>query len=563
MKDESPSPFTLPPSLFTNHPSLFTLHPSPFSCYSQTHPVKRLLPLFLALVIITALSAQANTPLRIGTITVHPLDVYSNEEAGHGRIYQLADRLHIETRKSVIETFLLFREGDVYSPERLAETERNLRAQQFLKSASVVASPPHDGVVDVVVTTQDSWSIAPETQAGSKGGKNTFGATLAETNLLGLGKDLELGWNKGVDRTRIGVNYNDPAFFAPYWRAAFGYAMNSDGYDHRFAVARPFYSFATPWATEISFTGFRQFDHLYGDGREIEQFRQKHREIVASYGLALDPNDVRAQRITAGFRAVDDSFFFMRSTVRKILPADRELRYLFVRYESTANDFVKMNFVNKDIRYEDFNLGRQYSIEGAISPGSLGAERTTSYVRVAAGDGKWLGDGFVLPTFSLSSRFDHGLQNTVAASSLLFVRRGGSGAYPTAFLSRVSFGSGWRMDAEQQFFADGLTGLRGYRAHAFAGDRSLVINVEERLYLGREILQLASPGIVAFADAGNATSAGFTRLMSLKSDVGIGLRLGLPRTPKNLLRVDLAYALNRDPLGRKGWLLAFSSGQAF
>jgi outer membrane translocation and assembly module TamA len=155
------------------------------------------------------------------------------------------------------------------------------------------------------------------------------------------------------------------------------------------------------------------------------------------------------------------------------------------------------------------------------------------------------------------------LQNSIATSSLLFVRRGGAASYPTTFLSRVVLNTGWRMDAEDQFFADGLTGLRGYRAHAFAGTRSLVINVEERLYLGREILQLASPGIVAFMDAGNATSGGVTRLMNLKSDIGIGLRLGLPRTPKNLLRVDLAYALNRDPLGRKGWLVAFSSGQAF
>ena len=532
-------------------------------CYSRTPPVKSVLLVFLGLMVTAALSAQTEPPVRIGTITIRPLDVYSNEEARHGRLYQLADSLHIETRKSVIEKFLLFREGDVYSPERLAETERNLRAMQFLKSASVVASPPHDGVVDVVVTTQDSWSIAPETQAGSKGGKSTVGATLAETNLLGLGKDLELGWNKGVDRTRIGVNYNDPAFLAPYWRAAFGYAVNSDGYDHRFMVARPFYSFATPWATEMSFTGFRQVDHLYDGGREIERFRQTHREVVASYGVALAPNDASAHRITAGFRAVDDSFFLMRSSVQQVLPSDREFRYLFVRYDSTANDFVKLNFVNKDIRYEDFNLGRQYSIEGAVSPRSFGAGRTTSSFRVAAGDGKWLGNGFILPAVSLASRVDGGLQNTIATSSLLFVRRGGRASYPTAFLSRVSLSSGWRMDAEQQFFADGLTGLRGYRAHAFAGSRSLVINVEERLYLGREILQLASPGIVAFADAGNATSGGFTSLLHLKSDIGIGLRLGLPRTPKNLLRIDLAYALNRDPLGRKGWLVAFSSGQAF
>jgi hypothetical protein len=529
----------------------------------KQHPVKSVLLVLLGFAVAAALSAQTEPTLRIGTITIHPLDVYSADEAGHGPLYKLADRLHIETRQSVIEKFLLFHEGDPYSPSRLAETERNLRALGFLKSASVVASEPHDGVVDVTVTTQDSWSIAPETQAGSKGGKSTVGATLSETNLLGLGKDLEIGWQHGVDRSRIGVVYSDPAFFAPYWKSNFAYDVNSDGYDHRFQVTRPFYSFATPWATDMAFTGFRQADHLYANGVETERFRQTHREIGASFGVALDPNDVRAHRLTAGVRAVQDSFFLMKSGTPQTLPADREFRYLFVRYDSSVNEFVKLNFVNKDIRYEDFDLGRQYSIEAAISPKALGVTRTTSYFRVAAGDGKWLGNGFILPAVALSSRLDGGPRNTIAGTSVLYLRRGGRASHPTAFLSRLSMSSGWRMDAEQQFFADGLTGLRGYRAHAFEGSRAIVLNVEERLYLGREILQLASPGIVVFADAGNATNGGFTTLMRVKSDVGIGLRMGLPRTPKNLLRVDLAYALNRDPLGRKGWLVAFSSGQAF
>src|SRR3954469_8506953 len=381
---------------------------------SKTHPVKSVLLALFGFAVAAALSAQTEPPLRIGTITIHPLDVYSDAEAGHGPLYKLADRLHIETRKSVIEKFLLFREGDPYSASRLAETERNLRTLGFLKSASVVASEPHDGVVDVTVITQDSWSIAPETQAGSKGGKSTVGATLSETTLPGLGKDLELGWQHGVDRSRIGVGYTDPAFFAPYWKANFGYAVNSDGYDHRFEVARPFYSFATPWATDMSFAGFRQFDHIYGGGVEIDRFRQKHREVITSFGMALAPNDVRAQRVTAGLRFVDDSFFLMRSGVAQNLPADRQFRYLFLRYESAVNDFVKLNFVNKDVRYEDFNLGQQYSIEAGVSPRSFGADRTTSYFRAAVGDGKSLGDGFILPAASLSSRIDGGPRNTIA-----------------------------------------------------------------------------------------------------------------------------------------------------
>ncbi|HMC22226.1 MAG TPA: BamA/TamA family outer membrane protein, partial [Thermoanaerobaculia bacterium] len=154
------------------------------------------------------------------------------------------------------------------------------------------------------------------------------------------------------------------------------------------------------------------------------------------------------------------------------------------------------------------------------------------------------------------------LQNAVAGGSLLYVNRSGSD-YPQTLVGRVAISSGWRLDPEMQFFADGLTGLRGYRAHTFEGSRSIVMNLEERFYLGHEVLQLASPGVVAFVDAGNATDGGLTSLLNLKADVGVGIRVGLPRTPKNLLRIDFAYALRRDPLGRKGWLISFSSGQAF
>jgi outer membrane protein assembly factor BamA len=143
-----------------------------------------------ALILLLALTtnqALAATPLRVGTITIRALDIYANEEADRGRVYRVANALHPETRDSVIRKFLLFHEGDEYRPERLAESERNLRALHFLKSANVTASEPHDGVVDVGVTTQDSWSISPETQAGTKGGQSTYGVNITDTNVLGRG----------------------------------------------------------------------------------------------------------------------------------------------------------------------------------------------------------------------------------------------------------------------------------------------------------------------------------------------------------------------------------------
>lgn len=515
----------------------------------------------LLLLLIAANTHAQSSSLRIGKIVIEPLDVYSSKEAQRGVLYRLADRLHIETRRSVIQQFLLFKEGDPYQPARLQETERNLRALSFLKSASVTASEPHDGVVDVTVVTQDAWSIAPETQAGSKGGMKTYGVTLSDTNLLGLGKDVEIGWNKGIDRTQVGFTYSDPAFFAPYVRAQVRYARFSDGYNRQFNVRRPFFAFSAPWASEGMFTALRQDDKLYRDGREVSRFNHHHREFGASHGKALRPNDVRADRLTVGFRFVDDDFEPIAG--HSGVQSTREFRYLFSRFEHVENDFLKMNFVSKDLRYEDFNLGRRYGVETAISPSAFGVDCTTGLVRLSGGDGARIGENaFVVPSINLSTRFASGIRNAVAGANVLYVQRS-RGNHPSTFVARLAVNSGWRMDPEQQFFADGLTGLRGYRAHTFAGARSIVVNLEERIYLGREILQLASPGIVAFVDAGNATDSGLSHLLRLKTDIGIGIRVGLPRTPKNLLRVDLAYALNRDPLGRSGWLVSFSSGQAF
>ncbi|HEX7191570.1 MAG TPA: hypothetical protein VF381_08350 [Thermoanaerobaculia bacterium] len=511
----------------------------------------------LALLLGTAALAD---PLRIGKIIIRPLDVYSDDEATRGAVYSFADRLHIETRASVIRKFLLFREGDPFRPERLAETERNLRSQRFLKSASVIAQPPHDGVVDVVVTTQDSWSIAPETQAGNKGGASQVGASIVETNLLGSGKAMALRWDKTVDRTRFLVDYQDPTINSSYWNARVTYGMNSDGYEHVFSLQRPFYAFATPWSTDFEYDSLRQDDRLYFAGEMTDRFRHDSSRMVASFGRAFDPNDLRANRLLGGIRVERDDFSEVSGTT---LPDPRNFRYAFVRYEHAINDFVKLNFVNKDLRYEDFNLGGSYSIETAVSPRAFGTTSNTFFGRACASDGLRLTDtSFMIPSFSVESRFDSGAANSVANATVNYVKRYDTG-HPTATVARVTVTDGWRLDKDVQFFADGLTGLRAYRLHAFTGSRSFIANFEQRIYLGREIAQLVSPGVVAFFDTGNATYGGAAKLFAVKSDVGAGIRIGLPRSPKNLIRIDVAYPLNADPGRRRGLLISFASGQAF
>ena len=132
-------------------------------------------------------------------------------------------------------------------------------------------------------------------------------------------------------------------------------------------------------------------------------------------------------------------------------------------------------------------------------------------------------------------------------------------------MAQVQFQEGWNLDRDVQLFADGDHGLRGYRLYAFEGNRRIVVNVEHRVFSGFEILQLFSLGAAAFVDSGTAAAANSPlRLSSLKTDAGVGLRIGIARAAHTtILRLDGAYAFDPDPLGKRGWLVSFSSGQAF
>jgi hypothetical protein len=215
-----------------------------------------------ATILLLAWPARGQEELRIGRIEIHSLDVFSPEEASRGWLYRAANTLHIRTREEVIRKFLLFQEDDPYDPAVLAETERNLRALHFVKLASVVARPPHDGVVDVDVTTQDGWTLELGGSLGSKGGTTTYGVSLSENDLLGTGRRVSVDYDKEIDRTVRSVSFDDPYLFKPYWKGSLAFENNSDG-RRRFAeVARPFYSFLTPWATDALYDDLGQTEKV-------------------------------------------------------------------------------------------------------------------------------------------------------------------------------------------------------------------------------------------------------------------------------------------------------------
>ncbi len=513
-------------------------------------PVVRFAVLSLVLTALF-LSSTAADELHIGKVTVQTRSVFSESETGEGSFYAIVDVAHARTRPSVIRAFLLFREGDVYDEHRLRETERNLRALRFLRNASVTAGQPQDGVVDVTVITDDAWSIEPGTTSGSSGGKNTFGAQLSDPNLGGTGRSAAVSFSHGVDRSRMMLELTDPSFFRPYTKARLAYSRNSDGFERRLSVIQPFYALSDPRAGELSYDSYRRDDSIYGGGHLLAAFRHDHRQFVAALGTAIDVSDTSATRLTAGVRILDDRVAFSDP---------RTYRYLFVRIQRLNDHFITRNFVDKDIQYQDIDLGRQLFAEVAVSPRFAGAQRTSGFFNAGVSQGADYGNAFVMGSAAVQSRLENGLRNAILSGNARYVRQL-SNRVPQTLIARALVNQGWNLDPEQQFFADAAAGLRGYRLHAFEGTGNAIGNLEYRISLGREILHLVSPGLAAFIDTGSATDR--FRSRGLKTDVGLGIRFALPRSTRNLLLLDVAYALQRDPLNRRGLVVSFSSGASF
>ena len=521
----------------------------------------------LGLVILLGLTgtAGAQDDLRVGTITIRTLNVFSPEEASRGWPYRWANALHITTRPSVIRRFLLFHEGEPYNAELLAQTERNLRALTFIKLASVVAQAPHDGVVDVVVTTQDGWTTEIGGNFGSKGGVTTYGVDLSEKNVLGTGKQVSFSYDKGTERTTRSLAFTDPYLFGPYWYGQLVLANASDGFEQSLEIARPYYALTTPWAMDAVLDNLRQNEKLYANGELDEEFRQDHKQVTLLYGKALQASLARARRLSAGFDAEEDDFQNLPDRPDDTLPDPRKFRYVFLQYDDISNDFLKMNYVNRDLRFEDFNLGRSFSLRLGVSPAVFGAPETTGLGRVTVSEGWRLSlRSFFLGSVAYQTRFGPINSNAVVTATGFLAYKFDTKLLQT-FVARLQVDRGFDLDHDVQFFADGETGLRGYRLHAFEGDRRIILNFEHRIFSGREILELVAPGAVAFVDTGTAVPSGQPlTIHSFKTDAGVGLRFGIARAPSNnILRIDFGYAFNADAQGRKGWLVSFSSSQAF
>lgn len=502
---------------------------------------------------VAALGASA-APLHIGRVTLDLQPLFDAEEARQGGFYRALNAVQIRSREATIRSMLLFREGDLFDAARLAETERNLRALDFLKTASVKSSPPHDGVVDVTVEVQDEFTTDVNGDFSNDGGRSIYDIDLNQKNLFGRAAEIDLRSAVLRERRTTSVEFLDPAFLRAYWYADALLAKNSDGDEERVSLERPLFSYAVRSTSLASLDHLLQNARIYGGGMVTSLFRQKHTRANAQFGTVVRSSPHLSTRILAGFDALDDRF----TAVSGGAPSDRHFRFVEIGADTTGFRYLSMAHVDLGLREQDFNVGTHLSLFAAVSPGTRRVWRFRSDNSV----GHAFSDtAFVVTRLTASMRAGATNRNALWSEDTRVVVESNA-SHPLTFVARARVDIGSDLDRDVQFFSDGQNGLRAYPNFAFEGNRRAALNAEERWFLGHEWFQLVEPGLAAFIDTGESVSERLA-LRSLRTDFGFGLRAGIARYESAMLRLDLAYALNDSPTSRRGFVISFATIQAF
>ena len=503
------------------------------------------------------LQGQVPSPQpEVADITIRVGNVFSAEEvAQHGRIpYGLANALHTTTRPAFIQQALLFRIGDPIDPAILDETERNLRAFRLFRSVRVSAQEGH-----VLVQANDAWTLIPRGTLGQKGGVLTYSVGVEERNLFGTGRQLAFRYDRGAERLTRSFTFIDPHVWLPYTTFQLTAEDLSDGRTIQVGLTRPFYALHAPNSGSLLYRN-ALFDATLYRGGEVESiWKKRERRALGEAGLRVFAESDAVWRLVA---SAEWSDIQLAPEGAGAAPPEAPRRFLFVglALEREGRRWLKLRNVNRIDRDEDFSLAPagRFQLEG--SPRVFGASAAIRLRgEISAGQTlPWGLAGFALASGAGETRMQDGPRQTRLTADLrtyALLRR-------ITIAARIGASLGWRRDPEERVELDGLSGLRAYRIHAVSGSRRLVGNLEARTRLVSDILNLVSLGAAAFVDDGFSWGAP-DRFVHL-TDVGAGLRIGLTRASSNdLIRIDVARGLRPDPLGRAGWLVSFSSGQAF
>jgi hypothetical protein len=502
----------------------------------------------------------------IGRIRVDTEDIFDLADPKESSFfYRLANRLHVQTRPWLLRRLLLFKSGDRVSKAVIDETERVIRGWSGIYDVQIRPIRYENNVVDLEVTTRDTWTLSVDAGLSRAGGANTGHFGIKESNLAGTGTIVELGHTQEVDRSGNHLKLAHEHLFDGWTVAGVDVSDYTDGYSDSFNFGRPFYSLGARWAAGMSGSRFQRTEPLYRNAENVGEWRHTGREAMAYGGWSTGRVGRWTQRLSGGASYSENTY---ETNPEHPAPADavppsRTFAGPFLRYEVIEDNYLPVMNRNSIQRPEYLAMGWYSKLQAGRSLASFGATEEPWLLGASLSKGFRAGKGELLASLAFSGMYgsESGDVRTLSASARYFAPQTRSFVlYFAGELAAVRTAS-----AADELLLGGENGVRGYPLRYQSGIRRAVFTAEERWYTDWYPLRLFRVGWVAYYDLGRAWGGDSVNATpGWLSNLGIGLRILSARASGgSVVHVDFAVPLRRTDPNVDAYQLVVQTGATF
>ena len=491
---------------------------------------------------------------RVGEIRIvrQPIFDASDPHERHA-LYQLADRLHVRTRESVIRNVIVFGPDDQVAAKTLAESERRLRQQPYLYDGRVFPRRLCGDRLDVDVVTRDVWTLQPGLNYNRTGGNDALGLGVSEDNLLGFGQSLGFGYSSDQDRAGYEASYSAANLGATQIGLSAAVADTDDGELKALEIGQPFYSIDAPFALGGRALRADQEEALYFRGNKVAHFDRDVHSVGISGGVLGGRFDRGVWRWTGGLQYEDQRFSVVGHKPPPVpFPEDRTLAYPLVGFEFVQDRYEIGTDVDRIAQTEDLFVGRQYDAQVGYSAHAFGGDdQARAIYRASYGQAlRRKPSSLLLLSIAANGawNFDRDGAEDVTIETDLTSRLRQSEVFSLA--SSAKYVHAKNLYVDHELWLGGDTGLRGYPSRYQTGDRLFLVVLEERYRAPIYLWRLFRIGFAAFVDAGRAWYGGGPSQADygVLVDAGLGLRVESTRTRRDqVFHLDFGVPLVDGP----------------
>ena len=476
---------------------------------------------------------------RIREIRIDIAPIYSEEEAKESSWASAIDRYHVTTRESVIRTALLFSEGEVLDQQLLDATARSLRRFKFVNKAELLVVPIDEQTVDIEVHTKEAWTLEPGMTVDGGGGLSTVTVHLIDFNVLGSGKKAYI---EGKHESDVGntykIGYSDYQLFGSRWVGNTTYQKGPLIESFFVQTRLPLYSPDSKWSYGGSAFVMDQTARLFEDGEESSRYQNEQAQasvfLKRSYGARF-----KKINVNYGLKYLEKDYSSLGDETTTPPPVDQANVTPSFGISKQNISWAQSTFVNKMGRTEDYTAGLTYG--GTVGWGIPVGDSPELYkARVFAAKNITLKNRQFLKLVAVAD--SEIVRNSFLSLSAKYYKKFSGHTLAVHYLTKF----GHELDSSRQFQLGADSGLRGYPARAFTGEKLMLLNIEDRQFWGTVSIGAEFElGTVIFLDAGNVwKDEEDVDLDELNWSAGVGLRIGLENMPGSpILRVDYGWAI--------------------